>query len=79
MNDFPWLTALIVVPLVGAVVTAALPYEGDKSRPKKIALGFSVLTLVLGYLAFREQIDRRLPWSREVTGAPVEAQPAMAG
>ena len=47
MNDFPWLTALIVVPLVGAVVTAALPYEGDKSQPKKIALGFSVLTLVL--------------------------------
>jgi len=47
MNDFPWLTVLIVVPLVGAVVTAALPYEGDKSQPKKIALGFSVLTLVL--------------------------------
>ena len=47
MNDFPWLTALIVVPLVGAVVTAALPYEGDKSQPKKVALGFSVLTLVL--------------------------------
>ena len=41
------MTVLIVVPLVGAVVTAALPYEGDKSQPKKIALGFSVLTLVL--------------------------------
>ncbi len=34
MNDFPWLTALIVVPLVGAVVTAALPYEGDKSQDR---------------------------------------------
>jgi len=36
MNDFPWLTVLIVVPLVGAVVTAAMPYEGAKSRPKQI-------------------------------------------
>ncbi len=47
MNDFPWLTVLIVVPLVGAVVTAAMPYEGDKARPKQISLGFGVLTLVL--------------------------------
>ncbi len=28
MSDFPWLTVLIVVPLVGAVVTAAMPHEG---------------------------------------------------
>src|SRR3954451_21346953 len=47
MNDFPWLTVLIVVPLVGAVVTAAMPYEGAKSRPKQISLGFGVLTLVI--------------------------------
>ena len=47
MNDFPWLTVLIVVPLVGAVVTAAMPYEGNKARPKQISLGFGVLTLVL--------------------------------
>src|SRR4029453_2170693 len=47
MNDFPWLTVLIVVPLVGAVVTAAMPYEGDKARPKQIALGFPLLTLLL--------------------------------
>ena len=25
MTDFPWLTLLVVVPLVGAAVTAALP------------------------------------------------------
>ena len=47
VNDFPWLTVLIVVPLVGAVVTAAMPYQGDRARPKQIALGFSLLTLVL--------------------------------
>ena len=47
MNDFPWLTVLVLVPLVGAVVTAAMPYEGDRARPKQISLGFSLLTLVL--------------------------------
>ena len=59
MNDFPWLTVLMVVPLVGAVVTAALPYEGDKSQPKKIALGFSLLTLVLAaVMATQYDADR---------------------
>ncbi len=47
MNDFPWLTALIVIPLVGAIATVALPYEGDRSRPKQVSLAFSVLTLVV--------------------------------
>jgi NADH-quinone oxidoreductase subunit M len=46
MNDLPWLTALIVVPLVGAVVTAALPYDGHRDRPKQVSLGFAGLTLV---------------------------------
>ncbi len=58
MNDFPWLTVLILVPLVGAVVTAAMPYEGDKSRPKQIALAFSLLTLLLAaVIAVRYEVD----------------------
>src|SRR6202012_5155632 len=47
MNDFPWLTILIVVPLVGAVVTAALPAGHRAVLPKQVALGASLLTLVL--------------------------------
>jgi NADH-quinone oxidoreductase subunit M len=47
MNDIPWLTVLIVVPLVGAVVTAAMSDGEDKARPKQVALGFSLLTLVV--------------------------------
>jgi NADH-quinone oxidoreductase subunit M len=50
MSDFPWLTTLIVVPLVGAVVTAALPRSPGANLPKQVALGFSLLTaaVVLG-------------------------------
>ena len=44
MNSFPWLTALILVPLVGAVVTAFVPRTGD--LPKKVGLGFALLTLL---------------------------------
>jgi NADH-quinone oxidoreductase subunit M len=47
MNDFPWLTILIVVPLVGAVVTAALPAGHRLALPKQVALGTSLLTLAL--------------------------------
>jgi NADH-quinone oxidoreductase subunit M len=47
MNDFPWLTLLIVVPLVGAVATAALPGGHKVELPKQVALGASVLTLAL--------------------------------
>jgi NADH-quinone oxidoreductase subunit M len=43
MNSFPWLTALILVPLVGAVVTAFVPRTGD--LPKKVGLGFALVTL----------------------------------
>lgn len=45
MSDFPWLTLLIVVPLVGAVVVAALPRA---ELAKLVALLVSVLTLGLG-------------------------------
>ena len=43
MNDFPWLTALIVLPLVGAVVTAFVP---GADLPKKVGLGIAGLTLI---------------------------------
>jgi NADH-quinone oxidoreductase subunit M len=51
MNDFPWLTVLIVVPLVGALVTAVVGRgRGDDALPKQVALGFAVLTAVVGIL-----------------------------
>ncbi|MDO8733059.1 MAG: NADH-quinone oxidoreductase subunit M [Actinomycetota bacterium] len=46
MNEFPWLTVLAAVPLVGSVVVALLP----KSRPllaKQLALAISVVALGL--------------------------------
>jgi NADH-quinone oxidoreductase subunit M len=47
MNGFPWLTLLIVIPLLGAVATAALPAGHKVVLPKQVALGTSLLTLVL--------------------------------
>jgi NADH-quinone oxidoreductase subunit M len=48
MSDFPWLSVLIGVPLVGAVVVQALPRRANPAAPKQIAFGISLLTLVLG-------------------------------
>lgn len=49
MSDFPWLTVLVVVPLVGALVTAVLGRgRGDAVLPKQVALAFALLTTVLG-------------------------------
>jgi len=52
MSDFPWLTTLIAVPLVGALVTAAFPRTPGARLPKQVAFGFSLLTVavVLGTL-----------------------------
>jgi NADH-quinone oxidoreductase subunit M len=50
MNDFPWLTILIVVPLLGAVATAALPAGHRLELPKLVALGTSLLTLLLALI-----------------------------
>ncbi|QBR92482.1 NADH-quinone oxidoreductase subunit M [Nocardioides euryhalodurans] len=44
MSDVPWLTLLIVLPLVGALVTPFVP-KGT-ALPKQVGLGFAVLTLV---------------------------------
>ncbi len=41
MNDFPWLTLLVAIPLLGALVTA---FVSDRALAKKVGLGFGVLT-----------------------------------
>ncbi|HIW61943.1 MAG TPA: NADH-quinone oxidoreductase subunit M [Candidatus Stackebrandtia excrementipullorum] len=46
MSSFPFLSALIVVPLIGALVTAAVP-KGKPRQAKFIALGFSLAVLVI--------------------------------
>ena len=46
MSDFPWLTTLALVPLVGAAVVAALP-AGRDLLAKQVALGFSLVTLAI--------------------------------
>ena len=57
MSDFPWLTVLIAVPLVGAVVTAFLGRgRGDAVLPKQVALAFSVVTALLA-IAMTTQYD----------------------
>jgi NADH-quinone oxidoreductase subunit M len=50
MNDFPVLTVLIVLPLLGAVATAALPHRASRALPKQLALGVSLVTLVVGVI-----------------------------
>jgi NADH-quinone oxidoreductase subunit M len=51
VTSLPLLTLMMVVPLVGAVVVAALP--GDTGRlAKPIALGASLVTLVLALVAW---------------------------
>ncbi len=46
MTDFPWLTTLAAVPLVGAVVVAALP-TGRDLLAKQVAFAISLVPLAL--------------------------------
>jgi NADH-quinone oxidoreductase subunit M len=46
MSDFPILTVLILVPLVGALAVALLPAAGD--QPKRLGLLVSMVTLAVG-------------------------------
>ena len=46
MADFPWLTTIGLVPLVGSVLIAAMP-TGRDELAKRIALAFSGCTLAL--------------------------------
>lgn len=47
MSNVPWLSLMIVVPLVGALVTALLP-SSAAAAAKKLALAVSLVTLALG-------------------------------
>ena len=68
MNDFPFLTVMIVLPLVGAIVTAALPQGHAKALPKLVALGVSLVTLVLGVvMAFGYNLDGGFQYTEDVT------------
>ena len=51
MNSLPLLTLMMVVPLLGAIVVAALP-GGSARFAKPVALGFSLVTLVLSLAAW---------------------------
>ena len=57
MNNFPWLTALALTPLVGALILALLP-KGADLLAKRLAVVFSMAVL-LGtvYLALQFQAD----------------------
>ena len=46
--NLPWLTILLLLPIVGSLVLVVLPARAATAAPKQIALGFSLLTLVLG-------------------------------
>ncbi|WP_114424494.1 NADH-quinone oxidoreductase subunit M [Nocardioides houyundeii] len=47
MSELPWLTILILIPLVGACVTAFLPSGPGEPLAKQVGIGFSVLTLAV--------------------------------
>ena len=49
MADFPWLTVMLVVPLVGAAVLWAPTPLRDRAR--EVALGFALVELVVAVLA----------------------------
>ena len=46
---FPWLTVLVAIPAVGALLTALVP-KGRSVLAKQVALGISTLVLVLGLI-----------------------------
>lgn len=69
-SGFPWLTALIVLPLVGAAVVWALP-SAARTHVRLVALGFALAELLLGVgalLAFdtadsaTHQLTEVQPW-----------------
>ncbi len=50
MSSIPWVSTLMLVPLLGAVIVAALPGRSSKTA-KDLALIFSLITLGLGVIA----------------------------
>ena len=72
MDSFPWLTALALVPLVGAIVVALMP-AGRDVLAKKVGLGFSIvpvlMVIVMGLLfkpnaTEQFQFTESVPWIR---------------
>jgi NADH-quinone oxidoreductase subunit M len=53
VNDLPLLTLMMVVPVVGALIVAALPGESAR-HAKPVAIGFSLVTLLLAILAWAQ-------------------------
>jgi len=47
VNDFPWLSALALLPLLGGVLTATLPARSGDVLPKQVALATSVGTFLV--------------------------------
>ena len=68
MTDFPWLTTIGAVPLLGAVVVAALPRKAERlAKLLTLAVTGLVLALVIGVsLAFTPgggfQFTESVPW-----------------
>ena len=69
-QTFPWLTTLIVVPLLGAAVVWALP-GAARRHARRVAVAVSLLVLVLGVLAALQfdtsasgthQLEERASW-----------------
>ncbi len=56
MSDFPWLTAIGVVPLAGALVVSAVPRQ-RVALAKQVAIAFSLVAFVLT-VAMLTQYDR---------------------
>ncbi|GAA1127079.1 NADH-quinone oxidoreductase subunit M [Nocardioides aquiterrae] len=48
MSDLPWLSVLMLTPVVGGVALMLLPKNGAAALPKQVAFGVSLLTLALG-------------------------------
>lgn len=69
-QSFPWLTTMVVLPVVGAVVLWALP-AGARRHARPIGLAVSLLVLALGVLATLQfdttaaaehQLEHVVPW-----------------
>nr|WP_297422851.1 NADH-quinone oxidoreductase subunit M [uncultured Actinotalea sp.] len=69
-QSFPWLTTMVVLPVVGALVLWALP-AGARRHARTIGLAVSLLVLALGVLAALQfdtsaaaehQLEHVVPW-----------------
>jgi NADH-quinone oxidoreductase subunit M len=73
MSNFPWLTTIGLIPLVGALVVAFLP-ASLAERAKHIALGFSLVALLFTFAAALQfktvsaqqfQLSELHPWIKQ--------------